>query len=147
VWRSSEVVKAEPPHHALSLSGREVLRRFGWCELCMTELNIDSDQDSSIEEIPVDSRLKWLLELSIFPQAQLEYPAAIHNVHPCPWCGEPVARVRLGHELRIVDAIFDRANSEPFNRRWTANVLAEHACAEVEAGKVRAVKVVQEKLP
>lgn len=110
-----------------SLSGVRGKRRFGWCELCMSQTNIDS----SIEEIPVDSRLKRLLELSAFPQAELEYPVPIRNVRPCPICGEGTALVRLGREVRTVDAIYDRENSEPFHRRWNANVLAEHTCAEV----------------
>jgi hypothetical protein len=97
----------------------------------MADLNTDSDQDSSIEEITVDSRLKWLLELSIFPQSQLEYLAPIHTVRPCPWCREPVGRVRLGREVRTVDALRDELRSRDFAPAWNCNVLAEHTCAEV----------------
>lgn len=95
----------------------------------MDDFNIDDDQSTNAQEIAVDSRLRLLLELSETPGVQHdEYEVPVKNVRPCPTCGEGVALVRLGRELRIVDAIYDKANSEPFNRRWSANVLAEHDC-------------------
>jgi hypothetical protein len=99
----------------------------------MTKLNIDDDQYTSPEEITVDSRLKWLLELSAFPAfpRELEHLEPIRHVHPCPWCREPVARVRLGHEVRTVDAIRDELRSSDYARAWLCNVLAEHTCSEV----------------
>jgi hypothetical protein len=98
----------------------------------MTESNIDGRLYSSDEipqEIAVDSWLRWQLELSAIPGSQRdEYLVPVKNVRPCPVCGEGTALVRMGRELRILDAIYDRENSEPFNRRWNANVLAEHDC-------------------
>jgi hypothetical protein len=89
----------------------------------MTKINIDGDQYTSPEEVPLNSRLKWFLELSAFPLARLEYLTPIRNVRPCSECGEPVARVRLGREVRTVNAFRDEA------RAWVCNVLGEHECA------------------
>lgn len=100
----------------------------------MPDDNTDVDDFSSAEEIPVDSYLRNLLELSALvelsaiPGTALEYEVPVTNVRPCPACGEGTALVRLGRELRIVDAMYDRANSEPFNRHWSANILRTHDC-------------------
>ena len=95
----------------------------------MSKSNIDNNQYTNVQEIKVGSWLRWQLELSAIPGAPRdEHQVPVTNVRPCPVCGEGTALVRLGRELRIVDAIYDREHSEPFNRRWTANVLAEHDC-------------------
>jgi hypothetical protein len=82
---------------------------------------------SKYEEIPLTFHLEQLLALSAFPQAQLEYFTPVRGVFSCPQCEAAIARVRIGSEYRTVDAILDDS-SEPFARKWNANVLHEHEC-------------------
>jgi hypothetical protein len=82
---------------------------------------------SKFEEIPLTFHLEQLLALSAFPQAQLEYFTPVRRVFSCPQCEAAIARVRMGGEFRTVDAHLDEC-SEPFARKWHANVLHEHQC-------------------
>jgi hypothetical protein len=97
----------------------------------MSKHNANAGEVSSMrepEEIAVNWRVRDLVELSKFPQAQLEYFTPIHCVYPCAECGEPVALVKLGHEIRSVDCFRDdlRSIHQP---AWNANILSEHRCA------------------
>jgi hypothetical protein len=105
----------------------------GWSaaglESDMSEDYDDSGELSTAEEIPLDFRLKNLVELSNFPSAKLEELVRVRNVWPCETCLAPVARVRLGHEVRTVDCFRDALHSREFAPGWEANVLSEHVCA------------------
>ena len=81
------------------------------------------------EIIPTDWKLQCLLARSPFERQflGLEYFAPVHRVFPCQECGEGVVLISLDGQLSTVDAIPDPDN-EPFHRRWSANILAEHKC-------------------
>jgi hypothetical protein len=95
----------------------------------MSEDYDDSGELSTAEEIPLDFRLKNLLELASFPSAKLEELVRVRNVWPCETCLAPIARVRLGHEVRTVDCFLDEFHSREFAPGWDANILQEHRCS------------------
>ena len=83
---------------------------------------------SSFEVVPLDSGLQYLVELSAFPQAQLEYLAPVRTIFRCEGCSAPVARVKLGCEYRTVNAYKDEVRSIHCTV-WQANILREHECS------------------
>jgi hypothetical protein len=56
-------------------------------------------------------------------------PVPVKNVYPCEDCGSPVVLIRLGRDVKLVDAI-----KNPFSQRWWAPweadpVIGDHHCA------------------
>jgi hypothetical protein len=93
----------------------------------------DVELSSGAEEIAIDSALAHMLALLAFPNARavlnLERLVPVRHVRPCPDCGAPVARVRLGRETRVVDCFRDELHSRDFAPAWDADVCAWHECA------------------
>ena len=89
------------------------------------EDNANDEPASSIEYVPVDFRLRNLIQLAEFQNVErllcLEHWIYVRYVYPCGRCAHPVVQVRLDSETRTVDAVETRSG-------WQANILAEHEC-------------------
>ena len=94
----------------------------------LNEDNAESGETQVCAEEIEPSRSLEILWPVAYPPLRLEYYAPVKKVWPCPRCEAGIARVSFNGEVRIVDAIYNRENSQPFARKWNANVLHEHEC-------------------
>ncbi len=81
------------------------------------------------ENIPLTCAIRHRQMMARFPNAALDLvPVSVKQVFPCERCRAPVALVRLGHEVKLLDAFENR-----FQPRWWAPweadpVIGDHHC-------------------
>ncbi len=92
----------------------------------------DDSTTADFETIFVGAGLAQLLALSKCATAKrflnLEHLVRVRHCSPCEHCGAPVARVRLGSELHVVDCTRNELGNPYLAPRWDANLCAEHEC-------------------
>jgi hypothetical protein len=81
------------------------------------------------ENILITMAIGQRMELARFPNANLDlWPVPVKRVFPCEHCGAPVVLVRLGRELKLLDA-FENPYSPRYWCRWEADpVIGDHHC-------------------
>jgi hypothetical protein len=82
------------------------------------------------EVIPLTSFIKHRQMIAEFPNANLELvPVSVKKVFPCAGCGARVALVRLGREVKLLNA-WENQFSPCYWARWEADpVIGDHHCA------------------
>jgi hypothetical protein len=79
-----------------------------------------------VEEVFVSFGLGQLLELAKqFPQySQGNYFVPVRSMFKCSGCSGPIARLRLGREIRVCNCSYEYS-------RWVADLLSPHECSGV----------------
>jgi hypothetical protein len=87
-----------------------------------------NDEDGEPEFIWVTLAIAQRLMLARFPNSPREpYWMPTKVFHPCPTCKFPVAVIRLGLEVKLVDCVENEFSRRWWNR-WECDVINSHSC-------------------